>query len=256
MSVSDTALSAELNHLQVKSASAFNTPMSGTPIPTTTMSSETVQLLNGAANRLKDPVSNKGKGVKRKRILSPAVSPDNRGDYPAATKPLYLKAKTLYRRKLNLATNIHAIKNCLKSGTFPVQCNFRSSPPISSDEEFKKKWMEIVSKSKRELTLLWVDELNRKYSNIKTEIQSTLADMETHLDQEQFKEISDSLTEKFKSAAPTSLQKRLKTGVQKQVPQSKQDRRKSNQRRPQDRNHERQLKMLLNGLNKLIQNKK
>ena len=52
MSVSDTALSAELNHLQVKSASAFNTPMSGTPIPTTTMSSETVQLLNEAANRL------------------------------------------------------------------------------------------------------------------------------------------------------------------------------------------------------------
>ena len=99
MSASDTALSAELNNLQVKSASAFNTPMSGTPIPTTTMSSETVELLNEAANRLKDPVSNKGKGVKRKSILSPAVSPDNRGNYPAATKPLYLKAKTLYKRK-------------------------------------------------------------------------------------------------------------------------------------------------------------
>ena len=69
MSVSDTALSAELNYLQVKSASAFNTPMSGTPIPTTTMSSETVQLLNEAANRLKDPVSNKGKGVKREFSL-------------------------------------------------------------------------------------------------------------------------------------------------------------------------------------------
>ena len=157
MSVSDTALSAEHNNLQVKSASAFNTPMSGT---TTTMSSETVQLLNEAANRLKDPVSNKGKGVKRKRIVSPAVSSDNRGDYPAATKPLYLKAKTLYRRKLNLATNIHSIKNSLKSGTFPVQCNFKSSPPISSDEDIKKKWMEIISKSKKELTLLWVDELN------------------------------------------------------------------------------------------------
>ena len=69
--------------------------MSGTPIPTTTMCSETVELLYEAANRLKDPVSKNGKGVKRKRILSPAVSSDNRGDYPAATKLLYLKAKGL-----------------------------------------------------------------------------------------------------------------------------------------------------------------
>ena len=57
MSVSDTALSADINNLQMKSASAFNTPMSGTPIPTTTLSSETVELLNEAANRLKDPVT-------------------------------------------------------------------------------------------------------------------------------------------------------------------------------------------------------
>ena len=85
MSVSDTALSTELNNLQVESTSAFNTPMNGTPIPTTTMSSETVELLNEAANRLKDQVFKKGKGVKRKRILSPAVSPANRGDFPAAT---------------------------------------------------------------------------------------------------------------------------------------------------------------------------
>ena len=113
MSVSDTALSADLNNLQMKCASAFNTPMSGTPIPTTILSSETVELLNEAANRLKDPTTSKVKGVKRKRILSPAASPDNRGNYPAATKPLYLKAKTLFRWKLTLATNIHSIKNSL-----------------------------------------------------------------------------------------------------------------------------------------------
>ena len=130
--------SADLNNLQMKSASAFNTPMSGTPIPTTTLSSETVELLNEAVNRLKDPATSKGKGVKRKRNLSPAASPDNRGNYPPATKPLYLKAKTLFRRKLTLATNIHSIKNSLMSGSFPVQCNFRSSPPISSDEDLKK----------------------------------------------------------------------------------------------------------------------
>ena len=145
MSVSDTALSADINNLQMKSAGTFNTPMSGTPIPTTTLSSE---LLNEASNRLKDPVTSKGKGVKRKRILSPAASSDNRGNYPAATKPLYLKAKTLFRRKLTLATNIHSIKNSLKSGSFPVQCKFRSSLPISSDEDFKKKWKKWSPRAK------------------------------------------------------------------------------------------------------------
>ena len=128
------------------------------------MSSETVSLLDDVANRLK--VSKQGKGLKRKRLQSPAASPENRRDYAAATKLLYLKAKTLYRRKLNLATNIHSIKNSLKAGTFPVQCNFRSTPPVSTDEDFKKKWIELTAKCKRELTLLWVEEMNRKYSNV------------------------------------------------------------------------------------------
>ena len=61
MSVSDTALSAEFTNLEVKSASTFNTSLSGTPIPTTTKSSETVSLLDDVANRLKDPVSKQGK---------------------------------------------------------------------------------------------------------------------------------------------------------------------------------------------------
>ena len=256
MSASETALSANMNNLEVRSTSAFNTPISGTPIPTTTLSSETLALLTEAATKLKDPVSKSSKGVKRKRTQSPFSPTNNRVDYPAATKPLYLKAKTLYRRKLNLATNIHSIKVSLKSGTFPVQCNFRSSPPISLDEDFKKKWMEITARSKRELTLLWVDELNRKYANIKVEIQSTLAEMETHLDQHQFKEIQDSLTEKFKSAAPVSLQKRLKTSEQTRAPQPPKEKRNRNQTRPQPRNQDRQLKQLLNGLSKLIQARK
>ena len=71
MSASDTALSADFHNLEVKNASTFNTPMSGAPIPTTTLSSETVSLLDEVANRLKDPVSKKGKGLNRKRLESP-----------------------------------------------------------------------------------------------------------------------------------------------------------------------------------------
>ena len=44
-SASDTALSADLQNLYVNSTSAFNTPSSGTPIPTTSVSSETTALL-------------------------------------------------------------------------------------------------------------------------------------------------------------------------------------------------------------------
>ena len=67
MSASETVLSANMNNLEVKSTSAFYTPISGTPIPTTTLSSETLALFNEAATRLKDPVSKPNKGVKRKR---------------------------------------------------------------------------------------------------------------------------------------------------------------------------------------------
>ena len=59
MSVSDTALSADIRNLEVQdnSASAFNTPTSGTPIPTTSVSSETTALLDKVVKILKDPVS-------------------------------------------------------------------------------------------------------------------------------------------------------------------------------------------------------
>ena len=51
MSASETALSANMNNLEVISTSAFNTPISGIPIPTTTLSSETLALLTEAATK-------------------------------------------------------------------------------------------------------------------------------------------------------------------------------------------------------------
>ena len=163
--------------------------MIGTPIPTTRLSSEITALLEKVATKLKEPVSKKGEGIKCKRLQSPVTSPFIGENYPAVTKPLYLKAKTLCRRKLNLATNIHSIQNSLKTGSFPIQCNFRSTPPVSTDESFKEKWIGCTAKCKRELTLLWVEEMNSKYSNVNLDIQSTLAEIEKHFNNEQFKEI-------------------------------------------------------------------
>ena len=81
-----------------------------------------------------------------------------------------------------------------------------------STEAFKQKWTEFTSKCKRKLTLIWADEMKGKFSNVKQEIQSTLAEMETHLNQSQFKEIKES-SSKFQAAAPATLQKKLKTGL-------------------------------------------
>ena len=181
-------------------------------------------------------------------------APDSRGHYPPAAKPLfYLRAKNVYRKKLNLATNLHSVKNSLKSGNFPPQCNFRSSPPESSDASFKQKWVDLTSKCKRDLTLLWTEEMNRKYSGVKGEIQGTLAELETLLDQAQFKEIKDSLTAKFQSAAPSTLQKKMKPNLQQQKKPTRPNKKVKQGRRPQNPN--KQLNQLLNGLSRLIQNK-
>ena len=152
-----------------------------------------------------------------------------------------------------MATNLHSIRSSLKNGNFTPQCNFRSSPPESTEETFKQKWTEITSKCKRELTLIWADEINRRYSTVKLEIQGVLCEIKTHLDQTQFKEIRDSLKSEFQAAAPSSLQKKMRTGFQQKPNLSKPDRRNWQGRRPQNPN--RQLNILLNGLTKLIQNK-
>ena len=254
MSASETALSANIENLDVQDSSTFNTPVSGTPIPTTSVSSETTALLQDVANKLQNPVSNRGRGTKRKRTKSPATSPDSRDQYPPAAKPLYLKAKNLYRKKLNLASNLHAVKGSLKTGHFPTQCNFKSSPPENADTSFKQKWIDLTSKCKRELTLLWTEETNRKYTNVKGDIQGTMAELESILDKVQFKEIKDSLTSKFQSAASSTLQKKMRpVAPVKKQPRRKPDNRPKQGRRPQNPN--RQLNQLLNGLTRLIQNK-
>ena len=213
-----------------------------------------LQVLENVVIKLKEPVcKERVKGLKGKRVDSPATSPDTRGNYPPETKPLYLKAKNLYRRKLNLAVNLHSIKSCLENGNFHSQYNFRGTPlpPESTEEAFKQKWTDITSKCKRELTLIWADEINRKYSNVKLEIQSTLTEMETHLNQ--FKKIKDSLSSMFQVAAPSTLQQKMKTGLPQKANFSKPERKNWQGRRPMNPN--RQLNMLLSGLNKLIQNK-
>ena len=59
------------------------------------------------------------------------------------------------------------------------------------------------------LTLHLVEELTSKYTVIKADIQTTFADLEKITSKGQFKQLKDSLTDKYKAAAGTSMQRNL-----------------------------------------------
>ena len=101
-SVSQATLATAMDTLGVESNTGI-TPALGTPIPRTTLSKETVKLLDSVATKLgqtKDQTSNQP----NKRRCLEAPEGDIRSSYPKERKTLYLKTKTLHKKKLNLAT--------------------------------------------------------------------------------------------------------------------------------------------------------
>ena len=222
------------------------------------MSSETVNLLDEVANRLKRDKTD-SRSAKRQRSGSPSTDREStsRDRYPPAAKNHYFKAKNLYRKKLHIATNLHHVKSQLKEGQFISICNFRCSPPQSEDQLFKTKWTKCISSCKRELTLLWVDSLNQKYSSVKTNLQSEMAELQKILNKEQFSEIKTSLDSKYRDAAKTKITKKL-TPRENRPPPSK--RRKAQPRRSQPKGaapgrRQNEFRELLAGLNRLINSK-
>ena len=154
MNVSQSALVASISHLEVDNDTAFNTPTTGTPIPASKMSSETLAILQ-ASNKLKEADKGPSKGTKRKRTCSPSTERQStsRDRYPPESKSLYLKSKNLHGNKLSVATNIHSSKAHLKESKYLVSCNFKCTPPVSVNESFKTKYVEIMNKCKKDVTL-------------------------------------------------------------------------------------------------------
>ena len=264
MSESDTNLSTATLGVGVfsRSQSAFNTPTSGTPIPRAQLSDETISLLNEVSSKLK---SDQGKPAPAKKDLKEDLQARKRKrqsgntegakaeamrlKYPDALKPLYLRTKTLYIKKLNLATSIHQIKETLKEGKFPPQTNFRSTPPTSDNEQFKTSWFTTVNGCKRTLTNQWVDELTRKYAVMKSQIQQSLAEMESILTKEQFTDIKKTLNEKYKTSAPGFVSKKARAGSPIKRPRAQVNRESSRQQKGRSN---RQVQNLLRGLAKLL----
>ena len=122
-SVSEDTLVTAISTLGVKSATNI-TSGPGTPYPKNNLSDETLQLFEQAADSLKAKPSTTSQPTKRKRLQS--SEDKKRTNYTQASKSIYLKTKTLHRRKLSFATNIHQIKKLLVENKFPLQADFNS----------------------------------------------------------------------------------------------------------------------------------
>ena len=109
---------------------------------------------------------------------------------------------------------------------------------------------------KRELTHLWVEQLNHKYSVVRTSLHAELAELQKILSTEQVTEIKNSLDSKYKDAAKTKVSKKLSTKENNPPPYK---RRKAQPRRNQQRSgpnrRQTEFKELLAGLSKLINSK-
>ena len=188
--------------------STSSTPLLGTPIPKNTLSDETLRLLEQAATDLGSiDLNAKSSSTKRKRTEE---NGDIRTNYPEATKSVYLKIKNLYKKKLSIAVNMHAIKNGLKNNKYPAATDFRGKPPPNRSEAFRLRWDRIIGSCKEKLSLLVLEDLNEKYQGTKMEIQALMAELQLHLNNTQFTEISTFLQEKYKNAMPVALSKSQK----------------------------------------------
>ena len=121
-------------------------PASGydTPMPENRISEETLRTLNAVKEQLELPMSNRNKPQKRKRVNSPNQSgpsakkdyTDLRDNYPAATKPIYLRLKNLHRKKLSLASTIKVMEGRLAKNQYPTSVDFKFN--INSTRSPKK----------------------------------------------------------------------------------------------------------------------
>ena len=99
---------------------------------------------------------------------------------------------------------MHTIKLSLKQNKFPTAADFKDKPPPNRSEIFKERWTRITTGCKEKLSLPVLEDLNEKYQNTKTEIQTQLALLQQSSNT-QFTEITTFLQEKYKSTMPRAL---------------------------------------------------
>ena len=210
---SQTEFCNAMSHVNIASE-----PASGydTPIPNNRISEETLKTLNEVKAKLGQSLSKKDNPNKRKRLDSPDRGEppnkekyvDARDQYPSQAKPIYLKLKGLHKKKLSLASLIKVMEGKLSKNQYPSSVDFKFNINSNRNPVLKDAWSRTIRKCKTDLTLALIEDLQSTYSRTKAAIAKELAELETLLNQQQFQEIKDSLTNKFKQMAPTLMERK------------------------------------------------
>jgi hypothetical protein len=146
-----------------------------------------------------------GKASQRKK-----GSTIDHSDYPAEGKSIYLNIKKLLNKKVAVAAHLKETKSKLESGKFPNFVNFRATPfGGSGNMDYITSLSNIVVKAKRDLTLLYCENLAASYRDTKNLIDLKMNELNNILSEEQFDEVYKYLKTGYKIAGQKAANKAL-----------------------------------------------
>ena len=174
---------------------------------------KTLDTLNEVSSRLEAGTSNPRKHARQDspkgtEPRAKAKYSDARDTYPEQSKPIYLRLKTLHKKKLSLASTIKVMEGKLAKNLYPSSVDFKFNINSTRNPVLKDAWSRAVRNCKTELTLALIDDIQRTYNRTKATIPKDLTELETLLTPDQFQEIKDSLSSKFKQMAPVLMEKK------------------------------------------------
>ena len=138
MSESETALSTAINVVGVNSASAFNTPASGTPIPAHTLSNETFSLLDSVAEKLLKEKKSANRPNKRKRSGSPSSDRESTSRERYSECGLQYIGETKRPLRQRMYEHFRSVQNKKLNNSTPVSRYFSSPNHSSQNIEFSE----------------------------------------------------------------------------------------------------------------------
>ena len=169
-------------------------PNSGydTPVPRARIPDETISTLNSVKTRLEGITGKNNNPWKRCHAGSPSNRDpkvpyvDTRDQYPKDSRPIYLRLKTLYRKRLSIASNIKTMEGKLAKNIFPASIDFK----IKCQWNKKIQSIRSIRKCKTDMTHALLDDLQKNY-NTKAQIAKDMTDLERLLNPDQLQEISE-----------------------------------------------------------------
>ena len=103
---------------------------------------------------------------------------DTRDQYPKESKAVYVKLKTLYKKKLSLTSYIKIMEGKLAKSCYPTSVTFRFNVNSTRNPVLKYQWTRAVRKWKTDMTLALIDDLQKAYNNTEAQIAKDKSDLE------------------------------------------------------------------------------